>query len=99
MRLLRATFCQVLNLSKDEDSTTSPANLFQYLTILMVMKFLLVPNQNLPFSNLSVVSCPIAVHLEKNMAPSSPYAPTKLQTTVRLPLLVLEVSHFFRSTK
>lgn len=63
MRLLRATFCQVLNLSKDEDSTTSPANLFQYLTILMVMKFLLVPNQNLPFSYLSVVSCPIAVHL------------------------------------
>jgi len=50
--LLRAVSCWVLNPSKDGGSTTSPANLFHYLTTCRVKFFFLISNQYFPCSDL-----------------------------------------------
>jgi len=53
-----ATSTHLLNISRDGDSATSLGSLFQCLTTLLVKKFFLITNLNLPWHNLRPFPCP-----------------------------------------
>jgi len=52
IRLLKALSSFTLNVSRDGASTTSPGNLSQCFTILIVKNFFIISSLNLPFFNL-----------------------------------------------
>uniref|UniRef100_A0A8C8RN79 Kinesin-like protein unc-104 n=1 Tax=Pelusios castaneus TaxID=367368 RepID=A0A8C8RN79_9SAUR len=69
---------RTLNVSKDRDSTTSLGNPFQCFTTLLVRKFFLISNLDLPSCNLKPLLLVLSsVTLENSLAPSSLEQPFK----------------------
>lgn len=56
---------QLLNTSRDSDSTTSLGSLLQYLITLSEKKFILIPNLNFPWHNLRPFSLILSVTWEE----------------------------------
>ena len=84
---LGATYTQLLNNSRNGDSTTPLGSLFQYLTTLTDKKLFLVSNLNLPWCNLRPFSLVLSLsHGGKRPTPSLPQSPFKqLNRVIRSP--------------
>uniref|UniRef100_A0A8B9M5I0 Disco interacting protein 2 homolog C n=1 Tax=Accipiter nisus TaxID=211598 RepID=A0A8B9M5I0_9AVES len=71
-KYFHTTSIHLLNTFRDGDSTTSLGSLFQYLTTLLVKKFFLISNLNLPWCNLrTFLPVLLLVAWEKVLTPTS----------------------------
>jgi len=71
IRLPKATSSMTMNASRDETSTTSLDKVFQCLTIIIVMKFFLMSNLNIPPLSFNPLAIVLSLHSLINGVSSS----------------------------